>query len=105
MAGSTIGLSGVHIELDGNSGEGVLTLATDGRIELRLTITRDPGTDWTGGRGRADEALIRSMLKSPETRCLICGPPALITDAAKTLRSAGVPDRLIVSEQPVISDQ
>ncbi len=80
-------------------------LATDGRIELRLTITRDPGTDWTGGRGRADEALIRSMLKSPETRCLICGPPALITDAAKTLRIAGVPDRLIVSEQPVISDQ
>ena len=80
-------------------------LATDGRIELRLTITRDPGTDWTGGRGRADEALIRSMLKSPETRCLICGPPALITDAAKTLRIAGVPDRLIVSEQPLISDQ
>ena len=41
-------------------------LATEGRIDLRLTITRDPGTDWTGGRGRADEALIQSMLKPPK---------------------------------------
>jgi ferredoxin-NADP reductase len=81
------------------------TLAAEGRIELRLTITRDPGAKWTGGRGRADEALIRSMLKSSETRCLVCGPPALITDAGRTLRSAGVPERLIVSEQPVVSDQ
>ena len=73
-------------------------LAAEGRISLKLTTTRDAGTDWAHGRGRADEALIRSMLKSPETRCLLCGPPALIADAGATLRAAGVPGALIVSE-------
>ena len=73
-------------------------LAADGRIGLRLTTTREAGSDWMGGRGRADEALIRSMLKSSETRCLLCGPPLLVKDAATTLRAAGVPDALIVSE-------
>ena len=41
VAGSTIGLSGVHIELDGNYGEGVLTLATDGRRTLQGTLATE----------------------------------------------------------------
>jgi AsmA protein len=41
VAGSTIGLSGVHIELDGNAGEGVLTLATDGRRTLQGTLATE----------------------------------------------------------------
>lgn len=73
-------------------------LAAEGRIDLKLTTTRHTGTDWAHGRGRADERLIRSMLKSRETRCLLCGPPALISDARATLRGAGVPEALIVSE-------
>lgn len=73
-------------------------LAAEGRIDLRLTITRDSGAEWEHGRGRADETLIRSMLKSTETRCLLCGPPALIMDARATLRAAGVPEAMIVSE-------
>ena len=73
-------------------------LAAQGRIELRLTITRDAGTDWTGGRGRIDAALIRSMLKTAETRCLVCGPPALVTDATATLTAAGVEAERIVAE-------
>lgn len=74
------------------------TLASQGRIDLRLTITRDAGTDWTGGRGRIDAALIRSILKTEETRCLICGPSALVTDATATLNAAGVAGERIVSE-------
>jgi ferredoxin-NADP reductase len=76
----------------------LVALADDGRIDLRLTTTREAGKEWTGGRGRADEALIRSVLKSAQTRCLVCGPPLLIKDASTTLRAAGVPADLIVSE-------
>ncbi len=41
VVGGNIGLSGVHIELDGNSGEGVLTFATDGRQTLQGTLAAE----------------------------------------------------------------
>ena len=78
--------------------EQLVALAGEGRIDLKLTVTRDGGADWAHRRGRADETLIRSMLKSTATRCLLCGPPTLVTDARATLRAAGVPEALIVSE-------
>ncbi len=46
VVGSTIGLSGVNIELDGNAGEGVLSLATDGRQTLQGTLAAE-GLDLT----------------------------------------------------------
>lgn len=73
-------------------------LASEGRIGLRLTITREAAADWTGSRGRVDAALIQAMLKTEETRCLLCGPPALVTAATATLKAAGVSDERIVSE-------
>ena len=73
-------------------------LADQGRIALRLTTTRDVRPDWTGGRGRIDEAMIRSMLKTVETRCLVCGPSALVAEAAARLKTAGVSEERIVSE-------
>lgn len=73
-------------------------LASQGRIDLRLTITREAGTEWTGSRGRIDAALIRSMLKTEATRCLVCGPPALVAQATATLRAAGVSEERIVAE-------
>lgn len=76
----------------------LIALAAERRIDLHLRITRDAGSDWTGGRGRIDAALIRSVLQTPATRCLVCGPPALVTDATATLRAAGVPPALIVAE-------
>jgi ferredoxin-NADP reductase len=79
-------------------------LATDGRIELLLTITRGAGTVWQGGRGRIDPVLIRSMLQTEETRCVVCGPPALVTDATALLKAAGVADSRIVSEAFVSRD-
>src|SRR4029077_11116893 len=36
-----IGLSGVNVELDGNTAEGVLTFATDGRKTLQGTLASD----------------------------------------------------------------
>ena len=41
VAGGSIGLSGVNVELDGNSAEGVLTFATDGRQTLQGTLASD----------------------------------------------------------------
>ncbi len=38
VVGGNIGLSGVNVELDGNSAEGVLTFATDGRQTLQGTL-------------------------------------------------------------------
>jgi AsmA protein len=46
VVGGTIGLSGVNVELDGNAGEGVLTLASDGRQTLQGTLAAE-GLDLT----------------------------------------------------------
>jgi AsmA protein len=46
VVGSTISLSGVNIELDGNAGEGVLSLAGDGRMTLQGTLAAE-GLDLT----------------------------------------------------------
>jgi len=41
VTGGNIGLSGVNVELDGNSAEGVLAFATDGRKALTGTLAAD----------------------------------------------------------------
>jgi AsmA protein len=41
LVGGTIGLDNVNVELDGNSAEGVLTFATDGRQTLQGTLASD----------------------------------------------------------------
>ena len=41
VAGGTIALSSVNVELDGNAAEGVLTFATDGRQTLQGTLAAD----------------------------------------------------------------
>jgi AsmA protein len=41
IVGSTISLSGVNVELDGNVGEGVLTFASDGRRILQGTLAAE----------------------------------------------------------------
>jgi len=41
VVGSTIGLSGVNVELDGNTAEGVLTFVVDGRKTLQGTLAAD----------------------------------------------------------------
>jgi AsmA protein len=41
VVGGTIALSSVHVELDGNTAEGVLTFATDGRQMIQGTLAAD----------------------------------------------------------------
>lgn len=66
-----------------------------GRLTLTLTVTRDPGSAWTGGRGRFDATHVRASLKTPATRCLVCGPPSLVTSTITHLKDAGVAEERI----------
>jgi CDP-4-dehydro-6-deoxyglucose reductase len=70
-------------------------LASAGRIELHLRVTREGASPWTGARGRIDAVAMRTALKTTETRCLICGPPGFVTDVVALLKSAGVADQRI----------
>jgi ferredoxin-NADP reductase len=74
-------------------------LARSGALELYMTVTRADHPSWSGLRGRLDERLIASALKTPQTHCLICGPPGFVSDATSLLLRAGVPDPLIASER------
>jgi ferredoxin-NADP reductase len=70
-----------------------------GRITMHFTVTRDEGGAWSGRRGRIDHALIEKALPSPEARCLICGPPSLVSDARELLVRLGVTPERILTEQ------
>jgi ferredoxin-NADP reductase len=73
-------------------------LAAGGRLDLHLTVTRLAGREWTGWRGRIDRRLVIRALHTPETRCFICGPQALVTATTTLLREAGVSDDWIQGE-------
>jgi phenol hydroxylase P5 protein len=79
-------------------GEELAHLQAAGRIVLVRTVTRDTGSDWDGSRGRMNRALIGTMLKTPATQCVICGPAALVADATEILKSHGVAETLILTE-------
>ncbi|MDO8679243.1 MAG: FAD-binding oxidoreductase [Acidobacteriota bacterium] len=70
-----------------------------GRITAHFTVTRDEGGAWPGRRGRIDHALVEKALPSPEARCLICGPPPLVTDTSELLVRLGVKRDRILTEQ------
>jgi ferredoxin-NADP reductase len=78
--------------------EELLALARDRRLELFLTVTRGAGDDWTGTRGRIDEALITRTVKTRDVRCAVCGPVPFVADVLVLLRNAGVPAERIVTE-------
>jgi ferredoxin-NADP reductase len=74
-------------------------LAGQGRIELRMTVTRDADQAWTGQRGRIGSQLLGPLLHAPETLCFICGPRALVDDMPKLLGDLGVSrDRIRIEE-------
>jgi ferredoxin-NADP reductase len=70
-----------------------------GRIAAHFTVTRDEGGAWPGRRGRIDHALIEKALPSADARCLICGPPQMVSDAKDWLEKIGVPANRILTEQ------
>jgi ferredoxin-NADP reductase len=73
-------------------------LGEQGRLDLRLTITRDGPENWLGPRGRIDAPLIGSVVRSLDTRCILCGPPAMINDVTALLIAAGIAPDFILTE-------
>ncbi len=74
-------------------------LADEGRLKLYLTVTRDRVGEWPGRRGRIDDRLLAAALPSPDARCLVCGPPALVRDVTMSLEHLGIPARAIIVER------
>jgi ferredoxin-NADP reductase len=74
-------------------------LAGSGQIELRQTVTRSSGDDWTGARGRIGRSALAELVHGPETLCFICGPPALVDEMPKLLEELGVPRPRIKLEE------
>lgn len=72
-------------------------LGTERRLDLRLTITRE-ALGWLGPRGRIDSALIQSVIRTVDTRCVLCGPPAMIDTVSTLLTAAGVSGEKIQTE-------
>jgi len=76
------------------------TLASEGRIELRQTITRTGGDEsWPGGRGRIGRGTLEPLVHDPATLCFICGPPTLVDETTKQLQQLGVPRARIRIEE------
>ena len=73
-------------------------LAEAGRLDFRVTVTRTDPAAWLGPRGRITDALIQHVLRTPQTHCIICGPPTMITDVTALLTGAGVPPDLVLTE-------
>jgi NAD(P)H-flavin reductase len=74
-------------------------LARQGRIELRLTVTRESPDDWTGTRGRIGPDELAPLIHDPATMCFVCGPPPLVEEVSKQLLELGVPKHLIRIEE------
>lgn len=74
-------------------------LASSGRIELRQTVTRATGDDWTGARGRIGRHALQELVHDQATLCFICGPPALVDEMPKLLEELGVPRSRIRLEE------
>ncbi len=70
-----------------------------GRVKVYFTVTRDQGGPWPGRRGRIDQELLRTALPAGDARCLICGPPQLVSDTRRLLEGVGVrTDRILTEE-------
>ena len=65
-------------------------LAAAGRITLALTITGIVRGRWKGPRGRITHAQLAAMRPTPETLCLVCGPPGFVSDVRLALAELGV---------------
>ena len=74
-------------------------LAKAGEIELRQTVTRAGDADWTGARGRLNQAALEELVHDPATLCFICGPPALVDEMPKILTDIGIPRHRIKIEE------
>ena len=75
------------------------SLAREGRIELRQTVTRVVPEDWNGTRGRIRRDELAPLIHDSATMCFICGPPALVDEVPRLLDELGVPRQRIRIEE------
>jgi len=74
-------------------------LARVGQIQLRQTVTRTGGADWTGSRGRIGRAELEPLVHDPATLCFVCGPSTLVEGTMKLLEELGIArERIRVEE-------
>ena len=81
--------------------------ASQHQIRCHFSLTKPhpkesltPSQGITVGSGRIDrEFLQRSLNTTKGTMCFICGPPAMVTEVAATLKAMGVPSENVRSEQ------
>ncbi len=61
------------------------------QVEVRFALTREWPEDWTGHRGRIDQALLEQVAGRPadEPRVYVCGPTGFVESAAGWLVGAG----------------
>jgi ferredoxin-NADP reductase len=74
-------------------------LARRGLIALELTVTGQASAAWDGVRGRISLEALQRALRSKETVCYLCGPPAMVEDVPPLLRQLGVPSSHVRTEE------
>jgi NAD(P)H-flavin reductase len=74
-------------------------LAAAGVIELRQTVTRLSGAEWSGPRGRLNRDALAELVHDPATLCFVCGPPALVDEMPRVLADLGIPRTRIRVEE------
>ena len=80
-------------------GEFEAIAARNPQFHRLFTVTRSAGESWDGNVGRIDADMLQGAGVDGNTRCYICGPPAMIRDIADALREIGVPNERIIYEQ------
>jgi ferredoxin-NADP reductase len=78
--------------------EELRSLARDGQIALRQTVTRET-TGWEGTRGRIGREALAPLVHDPATLCFICGPRALVEEMPRIVGELGIADHRIRVEQ------
>lgn len=70
-------------------------------IDLYLTFTRQPPSDWTGYRRRIARAMLMEILSrfAIQPQCFVCGSTQLVEQVANTLVDLDLPSDLIRTER------
>jgi ferredoxin-NADP reductase len=76
-------------------------LAAGNGLRVIHTLTRSQPGGWTGYARRIDEAMLREVLAplGPSARAYLCGPTALVENAADALVRLGLPAERIRTER------
>ncbi len=70
----------------------------DAGLRLLLTATRQAPPGWRHERGRLTATKLAALVDGADTRCFVCGPPALVEDVPRALMKLGVDERKILTE-------